>query len=104
MKRFIALLLAVVLSVVGCTKSPAETETIDKDIQTEEVSREDVTSTELQSNNPEKPKIEASKEIGSTEEGFQEEEIEDREVQFDSLDDPLLLQYVEDSVYTGLTD
>ena len=105
MKRLIALLMVVILGVAGCAKGPEGIGPIDIGTQTEEVSAADVASTELQSDDTEKSKTNVIEEAASKEEErFQDKQIEDREVQFDSLDDPLLLQYVEDSVYANLAD
>ena len=103
MRRFISLLLVVVLSVVGCANSSTGSDTIGKNKQAEVANKADLSSTEL--NDTDKSKDQASEETGSTEEdGLQEEEMEDKEAYFDSLNDPALLQYVEDSVYAGLAD
>ena len=105
MRRIIALLLVVVLSVTGCASSSTVTGTTDKDEKTEQVNNVDGTSTELQSNNTENTKVEETEETESTDDDSpQDEELVDKEAHFDSLNDPALLQYVEDSVYAGLAD
>ena len=105
MRRFIAFLLVVALSFAGCANSSVRTDTTDKDKQIEGINEEGVPSTEQQFNDTDESIIEASEITDSTKESeFQEEKIEDREVNFDSLNDPALLQYVEDSVYAGLAD
>ncbi|MDO5138635.1 MAG: hypothetical protein Q4D71_09310 [Oscillospiraceae bacterium] len=105
MRRIIALLLAAILSITGCASSSTGTGTTDKEKQTEQVNNVAETSTELQSNNTDNSKAEETEETDSSEEDSpQDEEIVDKEANFDSLNDPELLQYVEDSVYAGLAD
>ena len=89
MKRTIALLLAVLMLLTGCTQQP---------VQNQETNPSESASSEVSST----PATDGSESNQSN----TEEEIvfeEDAPVEFASLSDPDLLQYVEDNIYTDLT-
>lgn len=89
MKRTIALLLAVLMLLTGCTQQP---------VQNQETNPSELASSEVSST----PATDGSESNQSN----TEEEIvfeEDAPVEFASLSDPDLLQYVEDNIYTDLT-
>lgn len=89
MKRTIALLLAVLMLLTGCTQQP---------VQNQETNPSESASSEV-SSTPATDRSESNQ--SNTEEEIVFEE--DAPVEFASLSDPDLLQYVEDNIYTDLT-
>lgn len=106
MRRLMALLLAVVLILTGCSGISAKSLPKDSKKQMDKINTANAASAVLFFN---KNKKSESLEIGNTEENEidssqEETKIKHQEMNFDGLDDPELLQYVEDSVYAGLED
>lgn len=110
MKRVIAIVLSCALlasTLSGCTSENKQTSSVETSVENNvdvaaQVDESTTQNSEKVDEISETEKIDET--VAEVVDEFEEDDWEDEELEFKSLDDPQLLQYIEDSVYTGLVE